>query len=61
MFGGTKLVVPEDWNIKITVTSVFGGFSDKHRMLPVESTYDKETILIIRGFVLFGGGEIKSF
>jgi predicted membrane protein len=61
MFGGTKLVVPEDWNIKITVTSIFGGFSDKHRMLPVESTYDKETMLIIRGFVLFGGGEIKSF
>ncbi len=61
MFGGTKLVVPEDWEIKITVVSIFGGFSDKHRTLPVESTYDKGTMLIIRGFVLFGGGEIKSF
>ncbi len=61
IFGGTKLIVPEEWNIKIQVTSVFGGFSDKHRTMPVDPELTRDKQLIIKGFVLFGGGEIKSF
>ncbi|MBN2348074.1 MAG: hypothetical protein JXJ22_04515 [Bacteroidales bacterium] len=61
VFGGTKLVVPEDWNIKINVVSIFGGFSDKHRISPVNNELNKDKQLILKGFVLFGGGEIKSF
>jgi predicted membrane protein len=61
VFGGFKLVVPEDWNIKIDTISIFGGFSDKHRInTPAHST-EGEPQLIIKGFVIFGGGEIKSY
>ena len=61
VFGGMKFVVPEDWNIKIEVVSIFGGMSDKHRTHIPEGMSHSEGQLIIKGFVLFGGGEIKSF
>lgn len=61
IFGGMKLIVPEDWNVRINVVSIFGGFSDKHRIRPIESLEQSDTELVLKGFVLFGGGEIKSF
>ena len=61
IFGGMKLVVPEDWNIKVNVVAIFGGFSDKHRILTSTVNPDSEKQLIIKGVVFFGGGEIKSF
>lgn len=61
VFGGMKLIVPEDWNVKINAISIFGGFSDKHRISPAPSSNTSESQLIIKGFVIFGGGEIKSF
>jgi predicted membrane protein len=60
LFGGTKLIIPDDWNIKIRVTSIFGGFSDKRHVLP-ETRTNEETQLVITGLVVFGGGEIKSY
>ncbi len=60
IFGGMKLIVPEDWNVRITAVSIFGGFSDKHRIQP-HSAASSDSELIIKGFVLFGGGEIKSY
>lgn len=61
VFGGLKMVVPEDWNIKIEVISVFGGFSDKHKIRVPGDNFVSDSELIIKGFVLFGGGEIKSY
>ncbi len=61
VFGGMKLVVPEDWNIKIEAISIFGGFTDKHRVTTPTSKTSTEPELIIKGFVIFGGGEIKSY
>ena len=61
VFGGFKLIVPEDWNVKVSAISIFGGFSDKHRVNPSEPVSDSEPQLIIKGFVIFGGGEIKSY
>jgi predicted membrane protein len=60
IFGGMKLIVPEDWNVKINAIAIFGGFSDKHRILS-SSTLTNDNELVIRGFVIFGGGEIKSY
>jgi predicted membrane protein len=60
LFGGTKFIIPDDWNIKIRVTSIFGGFSDKRHILP-ETHSNDETQLIITGLAIFGGGEIKSY
>lgn len=61
VFGGMKLVVPEDWNIKIEAVSIFGGFTDKHRVSTPVSHSEGNPELIIKGLVIFGGGEIKSF
>jgi predicted membrane protein len=61
LFGGMKLIVPEGWNVKIRVMSVFGGFSDKHRFKSPESATENDSQLIIKGTVIFGGGEIKSY
>lgn len=59
VFGGMKLILPDDWKVKIQVVSIFGGFKDGR--LSSKMDYDNESELIIKGFVLFGGGEIKSF
>lgn len=61
LFGGMKLIVPEGWNVKIRVLSLFGGFSDKHRYKMPEAGSDQTSTLIIKGTVIFGGGEIKSY
>jgi predicted membrane protein len=61
LFGGMKLIVPEGWTVKIRVMSFFGGFSDKHRFRVPESNTNNGSELIIRGTVIFGGGEIKSY
>lgn len=59
MFGGTKLIVPEDWQVKSDALSLFGGFSDKRHIRPDEVKENK--VLLLKGVVLFGGVEVKSF
>ncbi|MBE0636966.1 MAG: hypothetical protein IH598_00425 [Bacteroidales bacterium] len=60
IFGGSTLVVPPDWEIRMDVVSVFGGFSDKRYKNMEESTGNKKRITI-KGLVIFGGGELKSY
>lgn len=59
MFGGVSFHVPSDWKIINKITPIFGGFQDERRRSPdLESSTDK--VLIIKGIVIFGGGEIKG-
>lgn len=58
MFGGYEIYVPQDWNVVVDVIPIFGGFSDK-RMKDPNRVYEDDKILVIKGMVLFGGGEIK--
>ncbi len=60
IFGGSKLIVPNDWDIKIEVTAIFGGFSDKRGKLPVQTSISEKK-LVIKGVAIFGGGEIISY
>ncbi|UCG28805.1 MAG: hypothetical protein JSV24_05450 [Bacteroidales bacterium] len=60
MFGGSKLIVPNDWDIRVEIVSVFGGYSDKRNPDP-HIVYDASKQLIIKGVAIFGGGEIKSY
>jgi predicted membrane protein len=60
IFGGATLIVPDDWNISISVTPVLGGFTDSRKLLPGR-TVDSTRQLVIKGAVIFGGGEIKSY
>ncbi len=60
MFGGAEIAVPRGWDVQVDVTSIFGGFDDKRG--PVENWGDgSNKILIIKGFTIFGGGEVKSY
>lgn len=58
MFGGTSLLVPPDWTIKVEVFSLLGGFSD-NRSSSLKVVPNTEKVLIITGFVMFGGGDLK--
>jgi predicted membrane protein len=60
VFGGTTIIVPDDWNVKIEVVPVLGGFGDSRKLNPGR-TIDTTKQLIIKGAVVFGGGEIKSY
>jgi len=59
MFGGSKLIVPESWEVKSDVVSIFGGFTDKR---PVKSALpENSNLIVVKGMVIFGGLEIKSY
>jgi len=60
MFGGSKLIVPNDWDIRVDIVSIFGGYSDK-RVPDPHIVYDASKQLVIKGVAIFGGGEIKSY
>ncbi|MBK8945263.1 MAG: hypothetical protein IPM32_08320 [Ignavibacteriae bacterium] len=58
MFGGYTIYVPQDWNVILDVVAIFGGFSDK-RIKDPNRVYEEDKVLVIKGLVLFGGGEVK--
>lgn len=60
IFGGSTIVVPNNWDVILNVTPLFGGFSNKKSRY-VSSGTEPSGTLIIKGVVLFGGGEIKSY
>ena len=57
MFGGCDILVPEDWRVKIEAVSIFGGFNDERR---APETHEDSPSVIIKGFTMFGGGELKN-
>jgi predicted membrane protein len=60
VFGGSNVIVPAGWTVKVEVVAIFGGFSDKRERLP-NLVYDQNTMLVIKGLAIFGGGEVKSY
>lgn len=60
IFGGATLIIPDDWFVSIDVTPILGGFSDSRKLTPGR-TIDPSKQLIIKGTVIFGGGEVKSY
>lgn len=59
IFGGTELHFPQEWKIIVNVSSVFGGFDDK-RFVNFNAVQDSDSVLVIVGSVVFGGGEITN-
>lgn len=60
VFGGATIIVPDDWFVTIEVTPILGGFSDSRKLSPGR-TVDQTKHLLIKGAVIFGGGEVKSY
>jgi predicted membrane protein len=59
IFGGTKLIVPSNWKVKSEAVTIFGGIEDKRNL---SASIDvPEKILVLKGTVIFGGIDIKSF
>ena len=53
VFGGIDILVPDNVNVKLSATSIFGGSSNKKA-----SQKDAPT-LYINGLCMFGGVEVK--
>lgn len=60
IFGGAKLIVPPHWEIRTTeAVAIFAGVEDKRP--PQPGNFDPNKVLIIKGVIIFGGIEIKSY
>lgn len=57
-FGGTSIIVPNDWQVKNDVMTLFGGVEDKRS---VELITDSNKVLILKGNCIFGGVEIQNY
>ncbi|HWY98185.1 MAG TPA: LiaF domain-containing protein, partial [Bacteroidia bacterium] len=58
VFGGVKLIVPPDWDVRINVVHIFAGTVDK-RQFHTASTSKK--VLLVNGTAVFGGIDIRSY
>ena len=59
IFGGTKLIVPSNWTVRSEVVTIFGGMDDKRNLQTLSD--NPERLLLLKGTVIFGGIEIKSY
>ena len=59
VFGGTKLIVPSNWQVKAQMAAIFGGVEDKRSIQ--NTALDPNKILILDGTSIFGGIEIRSY
>lgn len=55
IFGGITIKVPNDVNVKISSTPIFGGVSDNRR----KKTNDAKITIYIKAICMFGGIDIK--
>jgi len=59
LMGGTKLIVPSNWNVVSEMISIFAGLDDKRLIQP--GNFNPEKVLIIRGTSIMGGVDIRSY
>lgn len=58
IFGGAKLIVPANWEIRSETAAVFGGIDDKRDITAIANP---EKTIFLEGTVIFGGVEITSY
>ena len=59
IFGGTKLIIPSNWTVRSDAAVIFGGIEDKRAVAPTADGTEK--ILVLKGTVMFGGVDIRSY
>jgi hypothetical protein len=59
IFGGVKMIIPPHWDIRTEVTNIAAGLEDKRFFR--EGGVDPNKVVILKGTILFGGLEIKSY
>lgn len=58
IFGGTKLIIPQNWEVVTEMAAIFGGIQDKRDFY--SSEIDNRKKIIIKGVSIFGGIDIKN-
>lgn len=58
IFGGLKMKVPANWEIRSETAAVFGGIDDKRDVAVIANP---EKTIFLEGTVIFGGVEITSY
>ncbi len=61
VFGGVKLIIPPHWVVYNEVDGVFHGVDDKRKYNATTGAAGTGKVLTLRGSVIFGGIEIKSY
>jgi len=59
IFGGAEIKVPENWEVVMRGTGIFGGFGDETAH-PDPAAYPNPKRLIVKGSAIFGGVEVKN-
>jgi len=60
IFGGTKIIVPSNWQVVSDMAAVFAGIDDKRiRNTAAGNNYDK--VLVLKGVSIFAGIDIRSY
>ncbi len=59
VFGGMKLIVPPNWEVRTDVSGILGGVEDK-RSSAVQVVPD-DKVLVLTGIVIFGGLDIVNY
>lgn len=57
VFGGVEILAPNDWDIDLKRSAVFGSFNDNRRK--IASNDENRGRLVMNVSCVFGGGEIK--
>ena len=60
IFGGTKLIVPSNWNVVSEMTAVLGGIEDR-REITQSSIEEGKKVLVLKGTSIFAGIDIRSY
>lgn len=60
LFGGTRLIIPPQWEVKSEMVAILGSVEDK-RPIPQENSVEPDKRLILKGVSIFGGIELKSY
>jgi len=59
IFGGTKIVVPSNWQVVSDIAAVFASVDDKRLRSTASPTNDK--VLVLKGVSIFAGVDIRSY
>lgn len=59
IFGGAKIIVPDDVEVEVSSSSIFGGVDNKHRKTSKSEGKKSSKTLYVDATAVFGGVEIK--
>jgi len=59
IFGGTKIIVPSNWQVVSDLAAVFASVDDKR--IKTTSSPDSNKLLVLKGVSIFAGVDIRSY